>query len=70
MSSAAEIIYNLPNGLNGYYLLGGHNQRRVDAFINIVRDPRIIIDAKDDIASQTGFEFSKTSGAAAPTTRA
>ena len=62
MSSAAEIIYNLPNGLNGYYLLGGHNQRRVDAFINIVRDPRIIIDAKDDIASQTGFEFSKNSG--------
>lgn len=62
MQSAAEVIYNLPNGLNGYYLLGGQNQRRVDAFINIVRDPRIITTGGDDMAWQTGFQFTKTSG--------
>lgn len=62
MQSAAEVIYNLPNGLNGYYLLGGQNQRRVDAFINIVRDPRIITTGGDDMASQTGFQFTKTGG--------
>jgi hypothetical protein len=39
--SAEESIWNLPNGLQGYALFGGFNQRRVDAFVNIVRDPRI-----------------------------
>lgn len=40
--SAEEIIWGLPNGLQGYALGGGFNQRRVDAFVNIVRDPRIL----------------------------
>jgi len=61
--AASEIIYDLPNGLNGYYLTGGFNQRRLDAFLNIVRDPRIILNAKDNIATQTGYSFSKDSGA-------
>jgi hypothetical protein len=60
--SASEIIWSLPNGLQGYMLTGAFNQRRVDAFINIVRDPRLIPDAADDIANQTGFSFKKTNG--------
>ncbi|WP_165373350.1 hypothetical protein [Sorangium cellulosum] len=54
--SAEEVIWDLPNGLQGYSLWGGFNQRRVDAFVNIVRDPRIIRDASDaQIVSQTDF---------------
>lgn len=60
--SASEIIYDLPNGLQGYYLTGGFNQRRVDAFVNIVRDPRLILDAEDNIGTQTGFQFPKRNG--------
>lgn len=60
--SASEIIYDLDNGLNGYYLTGGFNQRRLDAFINIVRDPRLIPNAGDDLVSRTGFAFSKEGG--------
>jgi hypothetical protein len=36
--SAEEVIFSLPNGLQGYVLFGAWNQRRVDAFTNIVRD--------------------------------
>ncbi|HTR00682.1 MAG TPA: hypothetical protein VMH83_11850 [Candidatus Acidoferrum sp.] len=57
--SAEEMIWSLPNGLQGYMLAGAFNQRRVDAFTNIVRDPRLIPNAKDNIASQTGFSFGK-----------
>jgi hypothetical protein len=39
--SAEEIIFSLPNGLQAYMFAGGFNQRRVDAFTNIVRDPRL-----------------------------
>jgi hypothetical protein len=54
--SAEEVIWNLPNGLQGYSLWGGFNQRRVDAFVNIVRDPRIVRDASDvALTSQTDF---------------
>jgi hypothetical protein len=60
--SASEMIWNLPNGLQGYMLSGAFNQRRVDAFINIVRDPRLIPNAADDIATQTGFTFRKING--------
>jgi hypothetical protein len=60
--SATEIIWTLPNGLQGYMLSGAFNQRRVDAFINIVRDPRVILDATDEIASRTGFAFRKQNG--------
>lgn len=60
--SAEEMIWSLPNGLQGYMLGGAFNQRRVDAFVNIVRDPRAIPNAADDIASQTGFTFHKQNG--------
>jgi hypothetical protein len=60
--SASEIIWTLPNGLQGYMLTGAFNQRRVDAFINIVRDPRVIPDATDEIATRTGFAFRKQNG--------
>jgi hypothetical protein len=60
--SASEIIWNLPNGLQGYMLSGAFNQRRVDAFVNIVRDPRLIPNAADNIATQTGFAFGKKTG--------
>lgn len=55
--SASEIIYSLENGLQGYYLTGGFNQRRVDAFTNIVRDPRILTGAADNIANMTGYSY-------------
>ncbi|MES2604973.1 MAG: hypothetical protein V4603_08550 [Pseudomonadota bacterium] len=60
--SAEEMIWDLPNGLQGYMLAGAFNQRRVDAFTNIVRDPRVVPDAKDDIATKTGFTFTKANG--------
>lgn len=54
--SAEEVIWSLPNGLQGYALFGGLNQRRVDAFVNIVRDPRILkTDSDAQINSLTGF---------------
>ncbi|WP_437520551.1 hypothetical protein WME79_27130 [Sorangium sp. So ce726] len=54
--SAEEVIWDLPNGLQGYSLWGGFNQRRVDAFVNIVRDPRITReDADAVITSRIGF---------------
>jgi hypothetical protein len=54
--SAEESIWNLPNGLQGYALFGGFNQRRVDAFVNIVRDPRILRMTDDEtINARPGF---------------
>jgi hypothetical protein len=40
-ASAEEMIWSLPNGLQGYALFGAWSQRRVDAFTQIVRDPRL-----------------------------
>lgn len=60
--SASEIIYSLDNGLQGYYLTGGFNQRRVDAFTNIVRDPRILTNAGDNITHMTGFSYTNSGG--------
>lgn len=45
--SAEEVIWNLPNGLQGYELLGGFNQRRMDAFNLIVTDYNIHTNASD-----------------------
>lgn len=60
--SAEEVIWSMPNGLQGYALWGGFNQRRVDAFTNIVRDPRILRDVPDDILDNyAGFGFPKGS---------
>ncbi|HSC89755.1 MAG TPA: hypothetical protein VLC09_20890 [Polyangiaceae bacterium] len=54
--SAEEVIWGLPNGLQGYALFGGFNQRRVDAFVNIVRDPRILrSDSDAQINDLVGF---------------
>ena len=54
--SAEEVIWSLPNGLQGYVLFGAWNQRRVDAFTNIVRDPRILRDVPDKMLDNlTGF---------------
>jgi hypothetical protein len=54
--SAEEVIFSLPNGLQGYVLFGAWNQRRVDAFTNIVRDPRIQRHVEDtDLDDLTGF---------------
>ena len=46
--SAEEIIFSLPNGLQAYTFGGAFNQRRVDAFTNIVRDPRLELSNTDD----------------------
>jgi hypothetical protein len=40
-ASAEEVIWSLPNGLQGYAIFGAWAQRRHDAFTQIVRDPRI-----------------------------
>jgi len=40
-ASAEEVIYSLPNGLQAYAIFGAWAQRRVDAFTQIVRDPRL-----------------------------
>jgi len=40
-ASAEEVIWSLPNGLQAYAIFGAWAQRRVDAFTQIVRDPRI-----------------------------
>ena len=54
--SASEIIWDLPNGLQGYMLTGAFNQRRVDAFVNIVRDYRLLRSASDQaINSRIGY---------------
>jgi hypothetical protein len=53
--SASEVIWNLPNGLQGYAIYGGLNQRRVDAFSFIVRDPRRLRKASDAAINGTGF---------------
>jgi hypothetical protein len=39
-AQASEMIYSLPNGLQGYFIGGAANQIRVDAFPFIVVDPR------------------------------
>ena len=59
--SAEEVIYTLPNGLQGYWLGGGFDQRRVDAFVNIVRDYRLLRSATDaQINDDLGFAVSDT----------
>jgi hypothetical protein len=45
--SASEVIWDLPNGLQGYAIYGGLNQRRTDAFSFIVHDPRRLRSASD-----------------------
>jgi hypothetical protein len=55
--SAEEVIWSLPNGLQGYALFGAWNQRRVDAFTQIVRDPRLqryVADTTNSRLTRTG----------------
>jgi hypothetical protein len=51
---ASEIFWKLPNGLQGYAIYGGLNQRRTDAFTFIVLDPRRIRAAANDGGSTRG----------------
>lgn len=45
---ASETIWSLPNGLHGYAIYGGLNQRRTDAFTFIVVDPRRVRSAANN----------------------
>ena len=51
-ASAEEMIWSLPNGLQAYALFGAWSQRRVDAFTQIVRDPRLQRYTADDTNSK------------------
>jgi mono/diheme cytochrome c family protein len=56
-ASAEEVIWSLPNGLQAYAIFGAWAQRRVDAFTQIVRDPRIqkyVGDKTNDNLTGTG----------------
>ena len=64
--SASEIIWDMPNGLQGYAIYGGLNQRRVDAFSFIVRDPRRLRTASD--ASVSGKRLRTATDEAVNTT--
>jgi mono/diheme cytochrome c family protein len=48
-ASAEEVIWSLPNGLQAYAIFGAWAQRRVDAFTQIVRDPRITRNVADNV---------------------
>jgi hypothetical protein len=53
---AEESLWSMPNGMQGTALFGAFNQRRVDAFTLIVRDPRIFPKVDDkDLDNHTGF---------------
>jgi hypothetical protein len=56
-ASAEEVIWSLPNGLQAYAIFGAWAQRRVDAFTQIVRDPRLqryVADKTNDNLTGTG----------------
>ncbi|HVZ85886.1 MAG TPA: hypothetical protein VHG72_02900 [Polyangia bacterium] len=54
--NAIEVIFEMPNGLQAYWLGGAEDQRRVDAFTNIVRDYRILTGGTDaQINDDLGF---------------
>jgi hypothetical protein len=44
-----EMLWSLPNGMHGYALYGGFNQRRLDTYVHIARDPRKHLNVADDI---------------------
>jgi hypothetical protein len=54
-AQASEMIYSLPNGLQGYFIGGAANQIRVDAFPFIVLDPRR--GGVDAQSAKTGFRL-------------
>jgi hypothetical protein len=62
--TAEEVIFSLPNGLQGYVLFGAWNQRRVDAFTNIVRDPRILRETPGDKTLDNLRGFGRAEGIA------
>lgn len=60
--SFASIIYSLPNGLQGYAVYGGFNQRRTDVFTNVIRDPRLLREVADDMLDNyAGYGFPRGS---------
>jgi hypothetical protein len=55
-ATAEEVLWALPNGLQGTAIFGAFNQRRVDAFTLIVRDPRFFKDVEDKaLDNLTGY---------------
>ncbi len=62
-ASAEEVIWSLPNGLQAYAIFGAWAQRRVDAFTQIVRDPRI----QKYVADKTNSNFTGPGRSAAVT---
>jgi hypothetical protein len=62
-ASAEEVIWSLPNGLQAYAIFGAWAQRRVDAFTQIVRDPRI----QRYVADKTNSRVTGTGRSAAVT---
>jgi hypothetical protein len=62
--SESQLIYTLTNGLHGYLLAGGQNQRRLDTFQLVYRDPRLIPTANDDIVYMSGYGYTKNSSTA------
>ena len=62
-ASAEEVIWSLPNGLQAYAIFGAWAQRRVDAFTQIVRDPRV----QKYVADKTNLNVTGTGRSAAVT---
>lgn len=62
-ASAEEVIWSLPNGLQGYAIFGAWAQRRVDAFTQIVRDPRL----QRYVEDKTNLNFTGTGRSAGVT---
>lgn len=68
--SESQIAYSLANGLNGYYLAGGQNQRRLNMFVNTQRDPRRLGDVGDDVVYNLGYDFTLSKEEASSTLNA
>lgn len=55
--SESEVIYNLPNGLHGYYMSGPSNERVIHSLTDVSRDPRRLKFANDDMEYMTGTGY-------------
>lgn len=53
--SMQEMLWSLPNGLQGYAIYGGYGQRRIDMLTFSARDPKLFPEASDeDVDNLTG----------------
>lgn len=57
-AQASEVIFSLPNGLQGYAIFGAGNQRRDDAFTFVVIDPRRVGELPGDRSANGPLNFS------------